>query len=56
MKGGGGGPGTVVVNGGDLHVHGAMDSATLPQVQAIVAEANRRQMDEFQRNAGSVQA
>lgn len=56
--GAGAGPGGQSVNyqGGDIHFHGGVDTATLPQVQAIVAEAGRRQLSELQRNIGATNA
>ena len=52
MKGGGGGAPAVNFRGGDLHVHGSIDSATLPQVQAMIIASNKQTSMELQRNFG----
>lgn len=50
----GGGP--QIVRGGDMHFHGGVDTATLPQVQAMLAENTRQVQALLLRNAGATSA
>ena len=53
---GGGGMPAVNFRGGGLHVHGSMDSATLPQVQAMMAKSQQQVSADLQRNIGLIYA
>jgi hypothetical protein len=54
--GGGRGGQSVIVQGGDLHVHGNMDSPTLDMVQAMMAQQTKQITDNLQKSVGNVQA
>ena len=55
MRGGGGGH-IFNIGGPQLTVQGSMASATLPQVQAMLAESARQQNRLVQRNFGTMSA
>jgi hypothetical protein len=46
----------IIVQGGDLHVHGNMDSPTLDMVQAMLAQQTKQITDNLQKSVGNVQA